>query len=133
MGAALRDRAPVEDDDLVHLRQARQPVRDEQGGAAFGKSEQVGGQRVRRRGIEVLAGLVEHQDREVGQQGAGDGDPLALSARQACAPGPTAVARPSGRPASHGRTRRAEDVTSSSSVAARRPTRRFSASVVSKR
>ena len=53
--------------------------------------------------IEVLARLVEHQDGEVGQQGAGDGDPLALSARQASAPcGPTAVREPVGEPGQPG-------------------------------
>ena len=31
-------------------------------------------------GVEVLARLVEDEDREVGQQGAGDGDALALAA-----------------------------------------------------
>jgi len=35
--------------------------------------------------VERAGGFVENQDARVGDQGAGDGDALALSARQACA------------------------------------------------
>ena len=106
-----------------------------QGRAALGEGQQVGGEGVGRRGVEVLGRLVEHEDGEVGQQGAGHRDPLALPAREAGArrsrpgwPGRRA-ARPASRPGRPGPARGA----SSSSVAERRPTRRFSARVVSKR
>jgi hypothetical protein len=85
VGAALHDPTVVEDDDLVHLLQPRQPVGDEKRGAAFRELTQVSGQRVGGRGVEVLARLVEDQHREVGEQGAGDSDPLALPSRQAAA------------------------------------------------
>jgi hypothetical protein len=43
MRTALRNLAVVQDDDLVDLVQSLQFVRDEQGGAARGEGEQVGG------------------------------------------------------------------------------------------
>ena len=107
-----------------------QPVGDEQGRPTLGHGQEVGGQRVGGRRLEVLRRLVEHQDREVGQQRAGDGDPLALAAREPPAPSrPTAVASPSGSPSSQRPEPDAvEDaVASSASVAERRPIRRFSA------
>ena len=102
MGASFDDPPPVEDDDLVHPLQPGQPVGDEQGGATFGEGEQVGRQRVGGGWIEVLAGLVEHQDGEVGQQGAGDGDPLALPSRQARALRAHGGAQAVGEPAQPG-------------------------------
>ena len=44
--------------------------------------EQVGGDGVGRLRVEVLGRLVEHEDREVGQQCPGHGQPLALAARE---------------------------------------------------
>ena len=70
-------------------------------GPALGEAQEVGGQGVGRRRVEVLGRLVEDQDGEVGQQGAGHGHPLALAARKAGArPAPTRVSRPAGSPAS---------------------------------
>ena len=107
----------------------------EQGRPTLGQGEQVGGERVGGRGVEVLRRLVEDEDGEVGQQGAGHGHPLALAAREAGPPRPDrgAPGRRAARPASRpGRPDRGRALSSSSS-APRRPTRRFSASVVSKR
>ena len=91
--------------------------------------ERVGGRRV-----EVLARLVEDEHREVGEQGAGHRQALALAARQPGPCSPTSVSRPArqrrrpSRAAGPGRARCA----GSSSVASRRARRRFSRSVVSK-
>ena len=83
VGAAFDDASLVEDDDLVDLVQARQAVGDEEGRAALGEGEQVGGEGVGGRGVEVLGRLVEDEDGEVGQEGAGHADALALPAREA--------------------------------------------------
>ena len=81
--AALLDDAPfVEDEDAVGADHARQPMRKDQGRAA-------GRQAVDRLldhrlvfGIDGRQCLVEDQDRRIAQQGAGDRQPLALTARQ---------------------------------------------------
>ena len=49
-------------------------------------AEQIRGERVGGRRIEVLGGLIEDQDREVGQQRAGYADALALPTGQPRAP-----------------------------------------------
>ena len=50
---------------------------------ACGDRDDVGGDGVGGGGVEVLAGLVEDEDREVGDEGAGQREALALAARQA--------------------------------------------------
>jgi hypothetical protein len=59
MGAALGYLAVVQDDDLVDLVESLQLVRDEQGRAACGEGEQVGGQSSAGFGIEVRGRFVE--------------------------------------------------------------------------
>ena len=56
---------------------------DEDERATVGDAKQIGGERVGGREVEMLGRLVEHEHREVGQQGPGHRDPLALAARQA--------------------------------------------------
>ncbi len=85
MGAPFDDASVGQEDDLVDLFETAQAVRDEQRAAAFGQCKQIRGERVRRGRVQVLGRLVEHEQREVGQQRSGDRDPLALSARE---PGP---------------------------------------------
>ena len=68
MRAAFHDPAGVEHQYLVDGAQGLQPMRDDQGAYARRSRQQVGGQRVGGRGVEVLGRLVEHQDREVGEQ-----------------------------------------------------------------
>ncbi len=63
--------------------QTGQAVGDEDQRAALGDLQQVGGEGVGGRRVEVLGRLVQHQDAEVGQQGPGHGHPLALAARDA--------------------------------------------------
>ena len=56
VGATLDHPAAVEHHDLVHGGQAGQPVSDDHGGPAAGHGDQIGGQGVGCRGIEVLPG-----------------------------------------------------------------------------
>jgi hypothetical protein len=83
MGPGLDHAALVDDIDAVGVLHGRQAVGDQDRGAA-------GHQPLQRRldlglalGVERAGGLVEQQDRGVLQEGAGDGDALALAARQA--------------------------------------------------
>ena len=133
--AAFGDPAAVEDDDLVHFVQPCQTVRDEERRTALGEGQKVVGEGIGRRGVEVLRRLVEDEDGKFGQEGA-----RATATRWRCPPErrvpavPTCVARPLGRPASQSpRPTRSSTSMSSSSLAERRPTRRFSARLVVKR
>ena len=76
------DAAVIEDQDTVGADHARQPVRQDQGGAPG--REPVEGLLDHRLvfGIDRRQRLVEDQDRRIPQQGAGDRQPLALAARQ---------------------------------------------------
>jgi hypothetical protein len=58
---------------------------DQQDRATLGGGQQVVGERRRGLRFEVGGGLVEVEHREVGQQRAGQGQPLALAARDPCA------------------------------------------------
>src|SRR5436309_7466953 len=80
--AALDDAAVLDHQDLVGAPDGREPVGDDEGGAVL---HQVGEARLDERlglGVEARGGLVEDQDARVGQDGAGDGDALALPARE---------------------------------------------------
>ena len=68
MASPLDDAPLVEDDDLVHPVQAGEAVGDEEGPVALGEFQQVGGQGVGRRRVEVLGRLVEDQNPELGEQ-----------------------------------------------------------------
>ena len=78
------------------LEQVRAVGQDEQR-AALGRRRQVRQERPRRRLVEVLGGLVEDQDPDVGEEGPGEGEALPLAARQAGAVLPRPASR--GRPA----------------------------------
>ena len=82
MAAGLGDAAAIDDVDEVGIDDGREAVGDDHGGAAAH-------QRLERRlhlalgfGVERRGRLVEQQDRRVLQHGAGDGEPLALAARE---------------------------------------------------
>ena len=79
MRAALAHLAALEHEHLVGGLERREPVGDQQD-PARARLEQVGDDRVGGGDLEVLAGLVEDQQREVGEQRARDRQPLALAA-----------------------------------------------------
>src|SRR6185295_18212121 len=76
------DAAAVEDEDTLQRPHRRQAVRDDDGGAAVHQAlGRFLDQRLRFR-IEAGGRLVQDQYRRVGQEGAGEGDALALAARE---------------------------------------------------
>lgn len=80
MGAELGDPALVEDHDLVGRGDRRESMRDHQQRTSGDEAGQ-GPLDVRLRlGIRRRGGLVEDQDRGIGEEGAGDRDPLPLAA-----------------------------------------------------
>ena len=100
VGALRDDRAALEHDDAVGILHRGEAVRDRERGAALLERlepllhQALGG------GVERTGGLVEQQDRPVGEQRARDGQALLLAARQhdrrarrAANPGPAAGAR----------------------------------------
>ena len=115
--------------------QPGQPVRDEQGGAALGEGEQVGGQRVGGGGIEVLAGSSSTR------MGKSASRARATATRWRCPPdrrrpvGPTGGGEAVGQPGEPvAQADPGQDVLELVvGGACAGPTRRFSASVVSKR
>ena len=81
----LDDAAAVEHQDLVGADDGGQAMGDHHGGAT---RERRGQRLLHQRlvlGVEVAGGLVEHHDRGVLHQHPGDGQPLALTTRQAMA------------------------------------------------
>ena len=76
--APLDDNARLHDEDLVDRLEAGQPMGDEDQRASHGHIQEVGRERIGGCRIEVLAWFVEHEHREVGQEGTGDDQPLAL-------------------------------------------------------
>ena len=73
--------AMVQHDDLVHLVQPVQVVRDQQGGAARGGGQQVGGERARRlSGSRCAVGSSRISSGRVGQQRPGQREPLPFPA-----------------------------------------------------
>ena len=82
VAALLGDLAAVEHQDAVAIDHARQAVGQDQGRAALHQPvERLLDHRLVL-GVDRRQRLVEHQDRRVAQQRAGDGDPLALAARE---------------------------------------------------
>ena len=82
MGAALDHPAAVQHQDAVAADHARQAVRQHQRGAALHQPVQRLLDHRLVLGVDRGQRLVQHQDRRVAQQGAGDGDALALAAGQ---------------------------------------------------
>ena len=79
MCAFLDDAALIEHDQPVHRGDGREPVRDGDDGLPLHQSRALLDRRLDF-GIERRRCLVEHQDRRVLQNHAGDGDALALAA-----------------------------------------------------
>src|SRR5271166_4674927 len=82
VAAAFDDPAVIDDADLVGLRHGRKAVGDDNGRAALAQSVKRLLDRLLGFGIERRGRLVEQNDRRVLEEGAGDGDALALSARE---------------------------------------------------
>ncbi len=76
------DLAAVEDENAVAVDHARQPMGEDQRRAALHQPVERFLDHRLVLGIDGRQRLVEHQDRRVAQQGAGDGDALALAARE---------------------------------------------------
>ena len=83
MRALGDDAAAVHDHDAVGLQYRRQPVGDDQRGAALHQSFQCVLHRAFALRIEGTGRFVQQQDRRVLQQRAGDDDALLLAAGQA--------------------------------------------------
>jgi hypothetical protein len=79
--AAFDDTAFVEHDDLVGVDDGRQPVGDDQAGAAGRDRAERRLDRALRQRVERRGRLVEQEDLRALQDEARDGDPLALAAR----------------------------------------------------
>ena len=80
VGAVLGDLAVAHHEDAVAALHRRQAVGDDDGGSAFhclfeGRLDQAFGD-----GVEGAGGFVEDEEVLPGQQGAGDGEALALAA-----------------------------------------------------
>ena len=80
VGAAVDDPAAVDDDDLVGERDRREAVGDDEGRPALHHLAQAALDRRLGARVDRGGGVVEDQDPRVGEQGAGDRDPLALAA-----------------------------------------------------
>src|SRR5690606_37693360 len=78
--AALDDAALVHDEDLVRALDGGEAVRDDEGGAAAAERAQPVADEGLALGVEAGGGLVEDEDARVGDDGARDGDALALAA-----------------------------------------------------
>ena len=75
-------RVLVEQHHPVGQADGGQAVGDDQRGAALHEHPQAGVDCLLHLDVDGAGGVVEHQDRRVDEQGAGDGDALALAARQ---------------------------------------------------
>ena len=82
VAADFGDAAVFEDDDAVGVGDRAEPVGDDEARAAFHQRGQAGLDHPFAFGVEVAGGLVEDEDLRVGQDRAGDGDPLPLAAAE---------------------------------------------------
>ena len=82
MGALIDHAAPVYYHDLVRILDGRKAVRDDDGGPSGPKPRQRLGDQTLGCGIKGAGRFVQQKDRCIAQQGAGNGDPLPLTARQ---------------------------------------------------
>ncbi len=80
MGPGGVDAAVVEDDDVVGVADGFEAVGDEQAGAAPSGGQEFPGDAGLGAFVHGAGGLVEEEDRGVGEQGAGQGEALALAA-----------------------------------------------------
>ena len=89
--ALLDDLAALQDDDAVALAYGGESVSDGDDGTATGDLAHVALDQRLGLIVEGTGGLVEDEDPGVGQQGAGDGDALALTAGERAAPSASTV------------------------------------------
>ena len=82
VAAALDDASGFQCDDGVALADGRQSVGDDDHGAPCRDGGKVGLDDLLALGIERAGGLIQNQDTRVGYQRAGDGEALALAARE---------------------------------------------------
>ncbi len=80
MRALLDQHTVPQDKDLVCLRRCPQAVRDRDNSAPLAKARQGGIDGSLCAGVQRRSGFVEHQDRRIAHDSAGDGDALALAA-----------------------------------------------------
>ncbi len=80
VGSALYDLALFYDEDLVGSADGGETVGYDEGGAALHEEVEAVLDHGFGLGVEGAGGLVEDEDAGVGEDGAGDGDPLALAA-----------------------------------------------------
>src|SRR5262245_6730235 len=83
MGTVLDDAAALDRDDAVGAAHHRQPVRDDEHGAALHDLAHVALDRLLALVVERAGRLVENEEARIHHEGAGDGDALALPAGQA--------------------------------------------------
>ena len=76
------DAALAQDDDLVGPADLREAVGDEQGGAALGGAVDGSLDLILGGAVNGAGRVVQDQDARVGQEGAGQGQALALAARE---------------------------------------------------
>ena len=86
MGAVFDDLAVLQDDDSVEAGHRRQPVGDDDRRASFHQVAESFLDHPLALGVQRRGRLVEDEDGRIGQDGAGDGDALPLSAGQFDAP-----------------------------------------------
>ncbi len=90
MGAVFDGAAIGHDDDHIGVADGGEPVGDDDGGPAFAQCRECGLDRGFAFGIECRGGFIEEEDARVAQDGAGEGDALALAAGEALAVYPDA-------------------------------------------
>ena len=83
MRALLDDPAVLEHDDQVGVADRREPVRDDERGAAGEETTERPLDLALGADVDRRGGLVEDQDARVGEEGTGEGDELALTEREA--------------------------------------------------
>src|SRR5689334_9813965 len=84
--ALLNDLAVVDDHYLVRIADGAEAVGDDEAGAALAQAEQGLLDADLGAGVNAAGGLVQDQDSRVGQDGAGDGQELALSLAEIAGP-----------------------------------------------
>jgi hypothetical protein len=82
MGAVLDQAAALERDDAIRRPHGREPVRDDEDGARLGDLHHVLLNDALALVVEGAGRLVEDQDARIGDERAGNGDALALAARE---------------------------------------------------